>query len=116
MHLAREPKDITLWGIYQAVDTNDAEKIFKLHETGSDCHVGESFYQILLPHMVTVINAMRANMEQVTLETLMNELKQLIKDSPVGNRPQDSTGGDTFQSPKTQELSTGPGGSETTEL
>ncbi|MCC8073621.1 MAG: Rrf2 family transcriptional regulator [Clostridiales bacterium] len=31
--LAKEPDKITLWDIYQAVETNDVEEIFKLHET-----------------------------------------------------------------------------------
>ncbi|MCD8007753.1 MAG: Rrf2 family transcriptional regulator [Clostridiales bacterium] len=104
VHLAKDPKDITLWDIYQAVETNDVEKIFKLHETDSDCPVGKNFYQILLPHMVTAVNAMKANMEQVTLETLMNELKQLLKNSPEDLRAQ-----------KKQELSIGPDGWEVKE-
>ncbi|MCD8039818.1 MAG: Rrf2 family transcriptional regulator [Lachnospiraceae bacterium] len=79
VRLAREPKDITLWDIYQAMETNDVEEIFKLHETNSDCPVGKNFYQILYPHMASAVNAMKADMEQVTLETLIGELKGLLK-------------------------------------
>ncbi len=101
VHLAKEPKDITLWDIYQAVETNDAKKIFKLHETDSDCPVGKNFYQVLLPHMVTAVNAMKTNMEQVTLETLMNELRELLKRSPVETCANDSAGGEVLQTPST---------------
>lgn len=83
VRLAREPRDITLWDIYQAVETNDVEEIFKLHETNNDCPVAKNFYQILYPHMESAVNAMKANMEQVTLETLINELKYLLKDIRV---------------------------------
>ncbi len=83
VRLAIEPKDITLWDIYQAVETNDVEEIFKLHETNSDCPVGKNFYQILYPHMASAVNAMKTDMEQVTLETLIDELKNLLKDIKV---------------------------------
>ncbi len=79
VRLAREPKDINLWDIYQAVETNDVEEIFKLHETNSDCPVGKNIYQILYPHMASAVNAMKTDMEQVTLETLTGELKSLLK-------------------------------------
>lgn len=84
VHLAKEPKDITLWDIFQAVETNDVEEIFKLHETDSDCPVGKNFYQILYPHMEAAVNAMKAEMKQVTLEKLMDELKCLIKEVGTG--------------------------------
>ncbi|MCD7866583.1 MAG: Rrf2 family transcriptional regulator [Clostridiales bacterium] len=87
VRLAREPKDITLWDIYQAVETNDVEEIFKLHETDSDCPVGKNFYHILYPHMASAVNAMKTDMEQVTLETLADELKCLLKDM----KPEDDT-------------------------
>ncbi len=80
VHLAREPKDINLWDIYQAVETNDVEEIFKLHESNNSCSVGKNFYQILYPHMASAVNAMKEDMEKVTLETLIDELKNLLKD------------------------------------
>ncbi|MCD7796855.1 MAG: Rrf2 family transcriptional regulator [Clostridiales bacterium] len=86
VRLAKAPNEITLWDIYQAVESNDVEEIFKLHETNSDCLVGRNFYQILYPHMESAVNAMKADMEQVTLETLIDELKCLIKDiKPEGD-------------------------------
>ncbi len=83
VHLAKEPKDITLWDIYQATETNDVEEIFKIHETSTSCPVGKNFYQILYPHMVSAVNAMKADLEQVTLETLIHELKCLLQNKSL---------------------------------
>ncbi|MCD7906196.1 MAG: Rrf2 family transcriptional regulator [Clostridium sp.] len=83
VHLAREPKDITLWDVYQAVETNDVEEIFKLHETDSDCPVGKNIYQLLYPHMLDAVTAMKDSMEQVTLGVLLEELNALLKDFPA---------------------------------
>ncbi|MCD8191500.1 MAG: Rrf2 family transcriptional regulator [Oscillospiraceae bacterium] len=78
VRLAREPREITLWDIYRAVETNDVEEIFKLHEATSDCPVAKNFYTILYPHMASAVNAMKEDMEKVTLETLIEELKDLL--------------------------------------
>ncbi len=75
VELAREPKDITLWDVYQAVETDDVEEVFKIHERNCECPVGKNVYQILYPHMSSALNAMKENMEQVTLENLLEELK-----------------------------------------
>ncbi len=80
VHLAKKPEDITLWDIYQAVETNDVEEIFKLHETDSTCPVGKNIYQLLYPHMLDAVTAMKDSMEQVTLGTLLDELQSLLKD------------------------------------
>ncbi|MCD8328944.1 MAG: Rrf2 family transcriptional regulator [Ruminococcus sp.] len=83
VRLAREPKNITLWDIYQAVELKDVNKIFNMYEGSGTCPIGKNFYKILHPHMVSASNAMKADMERVTLETLMSELKELIKTSPL---------------------------------
>lgn len=63
VHLAKVPKDITLWEIYQATETNNVEEIFKLQKTSTSCPVGKNFYQILYLHMVSAVNAMKADLE-----------------------------------------------------
>lgn len=88
VHLAREPKNITLWDVYQAVEANDVEEIFKLHETDSDCPVGKNIYQILYPHMLAAVTAMKGSMEQVTLASLLEELESLLNDFQPGEEPQ----------------------------
>ncbi len=85
VHLARQPQDITLWDIYRAVELGDAEKIFNMYEGSDGCPVGRNFYQVLHPHMVSAARAMETDMAQVTLASLMTELKELLKNSPPGN-------------------------------
>ncbi|MCD8286936.1 MAG: Rrf2 family transcriptional regulator [Clostridia bacterium] len=77
--LAKDAKDISLWDIYQAVETNDAEEIFKIHDEESESPIGRNFYRILYPHMDSAVQAMKASMEQVSLDTLMKELTSLIE-------------------------------------
>lgn len=89
--LAKEPKDITLWDVYLAVETNEVEEIFKLHEMDSDCPVGKNIFQLLYLHMLDAVTAMKNSMEQVTLETLVDELKPLLKDIQVEKHAQSST-------------------------
>ncbi len=83
VELAREPKDITLWDIYQAVETPDVDEIFKMYEGSDTCPVGKNFYQILYPHMESAVNAMKADLEKVTLETLKEELQSLLQELHV---------------------------------
>ncbi len=81
VQLARAPKDISLWDVYQAVETKDAAEIFKLHATDSDCPLGKNIYQLLYPHLFAAVTAMKSSMEQVTLETLLGELDGLLKEA-----------------------------------
>jgi len=64
------------------------EEIFKLHETDSTCPVGKNIYQLLYPHMLDAVTAMKDSMEQVTLETLLDELNALLKDFHAEAHPQ----------------------------
>ncbi|MCD8307513.1 MAG: Rrf2 family transcriptional regulator [Clostridia bacterium] len=77
--LAKDAKEITLWDIYEAVEPNDAEEIFSIHDDdASETPIGKNFYRILYPHMEEAVSAMKASMEQVTLDTLKAELTALI--------------------------------------
>lgn len=74
--LAKDAQDITLWDIYQAVESSDVEDVFKIYEGSSDCPVGKSFYELIYPHIEDSIKAMSENMKQVTLQILLDELKE----------------------------------------
>ena len=84
VHLARQPQEITLWDIYQAVELEDTERIFNMYEGNDGCPVGRNFYRVLHPHMVSAARAIEKDMEQVTLEALITELKELLKNSAEG--------------------------------
>ncbi len=80
--LAKDPKDINLWEIYEAVETDDVKEIFKIHESSCDSKdsiVGKNFFQVLYPHMQSAVEAMKESMQQVTLEILLCELIALVK-------------------------------------
>lgn len=109
VNLIEKPENITLWDIYQAVEMDDAEKIFNMYEGSASCPVGRNFYQILHPHMVSAANAMKADMSRVTLETLITELKELLENSPVKNCTNKfSENVITEDSKKTNDKSTAP--------
>jgi Rrf2 family protein len=72
--LARDTKDMTLWDIYRAVETDDIDEIFKFHEGSETCVVGKNIYQLMLPHIGDALNAMKAELDVVSLDTLICEL------------------------------------------
>ncbi len=79
VHLGREPQDITLWDIYHAVETDNVDEIFKIYEGNGLCPVGKNVYHILLPHAESAVAAMKADMEKVTIATMLEELSSLSK-------------------------------------
>ncbi|MCD7893712.1 MAG: Rrf2 family transcriptional regulator [Erysipelotrichaceae bacterium] len=86
--LGREPNEITLWDIYEAAETDDVEEIFKMYEGNGDCPVGKNIYQILYPHVTSAVEAMKKDMQKVTVETLLVDLKsELVNTSiPINNK------------------------------
>ncbi len=83
VNLGKAPNEITLWDVYEAVETDDVEEIFKMYEGNGQCPVGKNIYQILYPHMTSAVSAMKADMEKVTIETLLLELKNKLPDTPI---------------------------------
>ncbi len=79
VHLAREAKDINLWDIYQAVEATNAEEIFRHQETTTTCPIGRNFYEVLSPHVTDVLNAVKEELEKISLESLKGELQSLLK-------------------------------------
>ncbi|MCD8028381.1 MAG: Rrf2 family transcriptional regulator [Erysipelotrichaceae bacterium] len=77
--LAKETKDITFWDIYQSVEKSNVDDIFKIYEGNQDCPVGKNFYQLIYPHMEDSIHAMEESMKQVTIQTLLDELKENLE-------------------------------------
>lgn len=77
--LAKEREAINLWDIYCAVETDDAGEIFKFHEGASAfCPVGRNIYQLLYPHAEDAVNAMKRELERITLSGLIEELNQTL--------------------------------------
>lgn len=89
VQLGREPQEITLWDIFQAVETPDVDEIFKVYEGSETCPIGKNFYQILYPHIASAVDAAKAELERVTLETLKEELLPLTKELYAGKEQMD---------------------------
>ncbi len=77
--LARDMKDITLWDIYSAVETDDIDEIFRFHESNKSCPVGRNIYAIMCMHTAAAVDAMKAEFEHVTLADLLMELKEKLQ-------------------------------------
>lgn len=78
--LAKEAKDISLWEIYCAVETDNVDEIFKFHESPKTCPIGKNIYGLMLPHMNAALASMKNELQQVSLNNLMDELLPLIKE------------------------------------
>ena len=77
LELAKPAKDITLWEIYSAVETEKAEDIFKFSKNTSDlCPVGSHLREILTGHLDEAVLAMKEQLSLTTLEALKNEIRE----------------------------------------
>lgn len=77
--LARKPEDISLWDVYSAVETDRVDEVFKFHEGSGACPVGQNIYQLMLPHMDDALNAMKYELQKVSLAMLVSELKEMLR-------------------------------------
>lgn len=83
VRLARASKDISLWDVYSAVETDDIDEIFKFHEGSSSCAVGKNIYGLMRPHMDDALAAMRRELQDISIDTLRAELREMLEASPV---------------------------------
>ena len=85
--LARSPADITLWDIFSAVESKEADDIFKFHQNPSDtCSVGSNIYGLLKTHLDDAVHALKTELSKVTLVMLLEELFAQVPDLPHDNK------------------------------
>lgn len=73
--LAKEPKDITLLDVFDAVEKK--EDLFHFHENPNpDCPVGKNVHAVLDRRLFAIQEAMREQMRSVTLQDLLDDLKE----------------------------------------
>lgn len=78
--VARPAEEITLWDIYTAVESDETDEVFKLHQNTSEtCVVGSNIHELLMPHLDEAVNAVKAVFSKVTLADLIQELYGMIK-------------------------------------
>lgn len=77
--LAKNPKDITLLDVFNAVENPD-EDLFHFHENPNpECPVGQTVHSILDGKLDAVKLAMEDSMKSVTLQSLIDEMKAQIQ-------------------------------------
>ena len=84
--LTRGLDKITLYDIYQAVGSVDAEEgLFHFHEQPNpDCPVGRNIHQVLDRHLEDAQRAMEERLKSITLAEIAEGIKLAIAACPVG--------------------------------
>jgi len=77
--LARSADSITLWDIFIAIESMDAEDIFKFNENVSKlCPVGRNNNGILKTHLDDAVDAMKRELSKVSISMLIEELRSCM--------------------------------------
>ena len=75
--LAKEPKDITLMDIFDAVEKEEA--LFHFHENPNpECPVGKNVHAVLDSKLFAIQEAMREKMESITLQDLIDDMNNIL--------------------------------------
>lgn len=75
--LAKEPTDITLSDIFDAVEKEEA--LFHFHEKPNpDCPVGKNIHAVLDSKLFDIQEAMRKQMKSITLQDLIDDMNSLL--------------------------------------
>lgn len=76
--LAKEPKDITLLDVFDAVEKE--EVLFHFHENPNpECPVGKNVHAVLDCRLVSIREAMREQMDSITLQDLIDDMNDILK-------------------------------------
>lgn len=74
--LLKPANQITLWDIYVATESSDVNDIFKMYYSSEAiCPIGNNIKGLLNGHFEDAIEAMRKQLEKVTIASLIEELK-----------------------------------------
>lgn len=75
--LAKEPKDITLMDVFNAVEKD--EELFHFHENPNpECPVGKNVHAVLDNKLFAIQEAMREKMKSITLQDLMDDMNHML--------------------------------------
>jgi Rrf2 family protein len=75
--LAKDPKGITLMDIFNAVEKKEA--LFHFHENPNpECPVGKNVHAILDRRLFSIQEAMRKQMESITLQDLIDDMNSML--------------------------------------
>lgn len=75
--LAKEPEDITLMDIFDAVEKEEA--LFHFHENPNpECPVGKNVHAVLDRRLFSIQEAMQEQMNSITLQDLINDMNGML--------------------------------------
>lgn len=75
--LAKNPKDITLMDIFNAVEKKEA--LFHFHENPNpECPVGKNVHAVLDRRLFSIQEVMREQMESISLQDLINDMNGML--------------------------------------
>ena len=78
--LLKEPKDITFYDVYMAVESVGENTLFHFHENPNPkCPVGRNIHKLLDEKLDTIQQAMENQLKKYNLMQLFNESKIVIK-------------------------------------
>ena len=80
--LAKEPGDITLLDIFNAVESLDDGKLFHFHENPNpNCPVGRSVHPVLDGRLEQIQRTMEKEMQSITLKDVFNDTNKYLADN-----------------------------------
>lgn len=75
--LAKEPKDITLLDVFDAVEKE--ETLFHFHENPNpECPVGKNVHAVLDNKLFAIREVMREKMKSITLQDLIDDMNNIL--------------------------------------
>jgi len=76
--LAKEPKKITLWDIFCAVE-DKKEELFHFHDPNMDCPVGANIHAVMDGRLRKFKRNLQRDLDDVTLQDLVKDLRKELK-------------------------------------
>lgn len=75
--LSKEPKDITLLDVFDAVEKEEA--LFHFHENPNpECPVGKNVHAVLDNKLFAIREVMREKMKSITLQDLIDDMNNIL--------------------------------------
>ena len=75
--LAREPEEITLLDVYQAVDSVNKGQLFHFHENpNTDCPVGKNIHKAMDKRLVDIQSSMENQMKSISVGDVYADIKK----------------------------------------
>ena len=76
--LAKEPKKITLWDIFCAVE-DKKEDLFHFHDPNPDCPVGGNIHAVMDGRLKKFKRTLQKDLDDETLQDLIKDLRKELK-------------------------------------